>query len=125
MRIYELVFIADPGLDEDGLNALSDRVQQMITTNGGEIVKVEKMGRRRLAYPIAKRHEGLYVLMHARLDRPAMQELERSLKLAEEVLRYLLVRVEEPVVAPEVEVEGEAAPEVETEGEDEAAPEGE
>lgn len=95
MRTYELVFIAQPDLEEDGLNALVERVQQVTVENGGEIQKTEHMGRRRLAYPIDKRTEGHYVLIHASLDGVAMAELERSLKLSEDVIRHLLVRLDE------------------------------
>jgi small subunit ribosomal protein S6 len=95
VRTYELVFVAQPELDEDGLKALVESVQQVMIDSGGEIVKIEEMGRRRLAYPIRKHREGHYTLMHAKLERPAIMELERSLKLSEDVLRHLLVRLDE------------------------------
>jgi len=95
LRTYELVFIVQPALDEEGLNALVEQVQQVITENEGEIVKVEQMGKRRLAYPIRHLRDGYYVLMHAKLERLAMAELERMLKLSEDVLRHLLVRLDE------------------------------
>jgi len=94
-RIYELVFIAQPDLDEEGLTALVKRVQQIMTDGGGEIVMTEDMGRRRLAYPIAHRTEGHYVLIQAALEQPTIAALERDLTLSEDVLRHLLVRVEE------------------------------
>jgi small subunit ribosomal protein S6 len=92
---YELLFIAQPNLDEEALNALVSRVQQVITDNQGQIIKVEQMGRRKLAYPIKKYREGSYVLVQANLERAAMAELERTLKLSEDVLRHLLVRLDE------------------------------
>lgn len=95
LRTYELMMIAEPELDEEGLATVTDRVQQVITTNGGEIVKVEQMGRRKLAYPIQRRREGHYVLIHANMERGTIQELERSLRLSEEVFRHLLVRLDE------------------------------
>ncbi len=94
MPAYELVFIAQPNLDEEALNALVSRVQQVITDNQGQILKVEPMGRRKLAYPIKKYREGSYVLIQANLERAAMAELERTLKLSEDVLRHLLVRLD-------------------------------
>ena len=99
LRTYELMMIAEPELDAEGLTALTERVQQVITTNGGEIVKVEQMGRRKLAYPIQRRREGHYVLIHANLERETISELERSLRLSEDVFRHLLVRLDE-VLAP-------------------------
>jgi small subunit ribosomal protein S6 len=97
LRTYELMFIAQPDLDEENLNALIERVKQTTVDNGGEIVKVEPMGRRRLAYEVAKRREGHYVLIHANLDRQAMAALERDLRLSEDVLRHLLIRLDEEV----------------------------
>ena len=95
MRTYELVFIVQPDLDEEGLNAFVEQIQKVITENGGEVVKVEQMGKRRLAHPIRHLKDGYYVLIHAKLDRLAMAELERTLKLSEDVLRHLLVRLDE------------------------------
>ena len=97
MRTYELVFVARPELDEEGLDALVESVQQVITENGGQIVKIERMGRRRLAYPIQHLQEGHYVLIHAVLEDRTIAELERSLKLAEDVIRHILIRVAETV----------------------------
>lgn len=95
MRTYELVMIITPDLDEDGLNAIVERVQGVLTDNGGELVTTEHMGHRKLAYPIRKRTEGHYVLIHAQLERQAILELERFIKLSEDVLRHLLVRLDE------------------------------
>jgi len=95
LRTYELVFIAQPDLEEEALNTLVDGVQQVMIDNGGEVQKVEHMGRRKLAYAIDKRTEGHYVLIHASLDQTAIVELERSLKLSEDVIRHLLVRLDE------------------------------
>ncbi|HHX43889.1 MAG TPA: 30S ribosomal protein S6 [Chloroflexi bacterium] len=95
MRTYELMMIVEPELDEEALAAAVERVQQVITTNGGSIVSVEQMGRRKLAYPIQRRREGHYVLMHANLERETISELERHLRLSEDVLRHLLVRLDE------------------------------
>ncbi len=95
MRSYELVFITQPNLDEDGLTAVVERVKEAMTSNGGEVVKAEHMGKRRLAYPIDKYREGTYVLMQANLDRPAITAAERTLQLSEDVLRHLLVRLDE------------------------------
>jgi len=89
------MLIAKPELEEEGLNGLVTRVQQIMTDHGGQVEKVEQMGRRKLAYTIRKSREGQFVLVHANLDRPAIAELERSLKLTEDVLRYMLVRLDE------------------------------
>jgi len=99
LRTYEFMSIVQPGLDEEGLNALTERIQQVITNNGGEIVKVEQMGRRRLAYPIKRQREGYYVLMHARMSVTAIAELDRACKLSDDILRYLLLQIEEEQTA--------------------------
>jgi len=99
LRTYEFMSIAQPGLDEEGLNALTERIQQVITSNGGEIVKVEQMGRRRLAYPIKKQREGYYILIHAKLSVTAIAELDRTCKLSDDILRYLLLQIEEQAPA--------------------------
>ena len=95
LRNYELMLIAQPGLDEEGLNNLVARMQQVIVDNKGEVAQVEHMGRRKLAYPIKKLHEGYYVLFHTSLERATIPEVERSLKLSEDVLRHMLVLVDE------------------------------
>ena len=95
MRTYELVFIAQPDLDEEGLTALLERATQVITEHGGEIIKAEPMGRRELAYPIGRYTGGHYVLIHAAMEQEAIQELERMLKLSEDVVRHLLIRLDE------------------------------
>ncbi len=95
MRTYELMFIVQADLEEEALAAVLERVQQVITTNGGEVVRAEQLGRRKLAYPINHRETGLYMLIHAQMERNAILELERHLRLSEDVLRHLLVRLDE------------------------------
>ncbi len=96
MRNYEFTFIAHPDVEEDeGLTGVTEKVSQFITEGGGQITNVNHWGRRRLAYPIQKQQEGYYVLMQVQLDPKSLGELERKLKLTEEVIRYLLVRVED------------------------------
>lgn len=95
MRTYELLFVMQPDLDEEGLNALVEQLQQVMVANGGQVVKTEHWGRRKLAYPIEKRREGYYVLVHAQLEQKAIAELERAIKLSDDVLRHLMVRLDE------------------------------
>ena len=104
MRAYELALIANPELEEEGLDALIERVKGVITDNGGEVTDVDNRGKRRLAYLINKKREGTYIFVLANLDNAAINELQRSLKLSEDVLRHMLVRLDdEPApVAEEV-----------------------
>mgnify|MGYP005863053795 CR=1 FL=1 len=95
MRDYELVVIISPDVAEEDVPNTIDKVSQFITSRGGEVVEVDRWGRRKLAYPITRHTEGNYVLTQFKLDPTQVAELEASLELAEEVIRHLLVRAEE------------------------------
>jgi len=110
LRTYELMCIVQPELDEEGMTALNARIAEIITGTGGEVISTEVLGRRRLAFPIRKKTDGVYVLTYANLDTPGMAELQRRLRLTEEVIRYLIVRPDEddiPVPGEEAVVEDE------------------
>ena len=94
MRSYELVYVVDPELDEDGLDAVTKRVTDLIERNSGKVTQVEPWGLRRLAYPIRKKGEGQYVLMQLELEPQGVAGLERDLGLLEQVMRHLVVRIE-------------------------------
>ena len=102
MHTYEFMYILSPEVEADDLEAVTTRIGQMIADGGGEVVRLEPMGRRRLAYPIEKFREGSYILTHIQLDPGAVSQLKARLALTEEVIRYLLLRCEEvpPDVAP-------------------------
>ncbi len=95
MRNYELAYIADPDLDEQALTALEDKVKGWIEAGGGQIVKVDRWGKRRFAYPIKKRVEGFYFIVDAQLPPQASVPIERDLRLSEQVLRYMIT-LQEP-----------------------------
>jgi small subunit ribosomal protein S6 len=95
MRSYELYFIVYPEADEEELTAIIDKITQTITTHGGQVTEVDSKGKRKLAYPIRKFQEGYDVVMQTQLEFEGIQELERSLKLSEPIIRYLLVRTDE------------------------------
>jgi small subunit ribosomal protein S6 len=90
MRNYELVCIFQPELDETAFNGAIERVSNWVTEAGGSVEKVEKWGRRRLAYHIRKQSEGQYVLMNISIDPKAASGLERNIRYLETVLRHLL-----------------------------------
>jgi small subunit ribosomal protein S6 len=92
LRDYELVYVIRPSAAEEDVNALTERVQGWISGDGGEIQKVNPWGRRRLAYPIDRFREGMYVQINFRTMPNALSGIERQLKLSEDVIRYLLVR---------------------------------
>lgn len=95
MNDYEMMVIMNPDLDEEEFAAELERLQTRLTDAGGQVQKVDVMGRRRLAYPIRKRVEGYYAVIRYQLSISDLPELERWLKLNENVLRYLNVRPEE------------------------------
>ena len=94
MRNYELGFILHPEVEQSDVTQTVDRVGQYVTSGGGEVASVDVWGRRALAYPIRRQNEGTYVFLQVQLEPQAIQELERNLKLDEEILRYLLLRLE-------------------------------
>lgn len=95
MREYELTFIVRPDLEDEGFTAVTDKVVGYVQSAGGEVEKTDVWGRRRLAYPIKKYNEGYYVLLGIRLEPGAQTELDRNLRLNEDVIRHLIVRTDE------------------------------
>lgn len=99
MRNYELIFIAQPDLDDEALKSLAERIKQVIVANGGQVTSTESLGRRTLAYPIKRRRDGYYILIKAALAQNTIAELERTLRLSEDVLRHMLVLLEDKPAA--------------------------
>jgi len=94
LRDYELVFIISSEVAEEKTDTIIDDVSQFITKIGGTISDVERWGKRKLAYPIRHFTEGDYVLTRFKLEPALSQELEANLRISEEVLRHLLIKVE-------------------------------
>lgn len=95
MRKYEIVFVLRPDLDEEKNLALIEKFKAIIENKGGEIVKLDKWGKRRLAYEVKDLREGFYVVMQVKTTPEAAAELERVFKITDEVLRQMIVREEE------------------------------
>ena len=95
MRDYEMIFIVHPEVDREGLSGVIEEVKGLIEASGGTVRKVEPWGLRRLAYPIQKVREGHYVYMEIGLESDGVAKVERGLKLKEQVIRHLIVRIEE------------------------------
>jgi small subunit ribosomal protein S6 len=94
-RTYELMFIVRPDMTDEDLDKLISTLQSVVPANGGTVVKVEKMGKRRLAYTVRRFHDGIYVLMVVEGGGPAIHELERRLRVTEPVIKFLTVRIDE------------------------------
>ncbi len=95
MRPYEVMVILEPTLEESAVQGLINRVSASLEASGAAVTRVDKWGRRRFAYEIGHRTEGYYVLLELAAEPPAVQELDRSLRLADEVIRHKIVRVPE------------------------------
>ena len=95
MRKYEVLYIIRPGYEEEFYKTTVEKFNAIIQNNGGEILKVEPWGKRRLAYEIQKLREGYYVLLQISCEADLPKELERNFKISDEILRYLITRVEE------------------------------
>jgi small subunit ribosomal protein S6 len=99
MREYELYLIIDADAEEAAVEAIVERVTQLISAGTGEttgeVIKVTARGKRRLTYPIKKKVDGQDVIVNFHTPPQALAEIERVLKLDEQVLRYLLVRTDE------------------------------
>ncbi len=109
MRRYELMLVLRPDLPEDRVQATLDRITRSISAAEGQLVKVSPWGRRRLAYQIGPYREGSYYIVLFDAPSAAVDEIERGLRITEELLRHLVTRVERPA-ARRSENEAEAAP---------------
>ncbi len=129
-RTYELMFIVDPDLDEEKSSALLQRVHRYLQEGKGTVIRTEDWGMRRLAYPIQHKREGHYYLMYFEMPAANVKQFERSILLAEGIMREIIVRVEEIPGRPEGEAKvaeessgAEASPTTEAaSAESEAAP---
>jgi small subunit ribosomal protein S6 len=97
VRRYELMLVLRPDAPDERASAVIDRTTRYVVAEGGQIVKVAPWGRRRLAYPIDRYREGSYHIVVFEAPAEAIAELERSLQITEDVLRYLVTRTIKPV----------------------------
>lgn len=94
MRDYELTVVFSPQMAEEDITTAVERLSQFVTQKGGVISEVNRWGRRKLAYPIKHFREGNYAVTQLKLQPNLAAELEVNLRSSEEILRYLLVRLE-------------------------------
>lgn len=119
MPFYEAVYLVHPSVDDERLEEIIARYNQVVENEGGVIEQSGKWDRRRLAYPINKVQEATYVLMYFRANPQVPAELDRLFRISDEVIRHLIIRHDKPhlvlTVPPAEEPVEEAAPEVESE----------
>ncbi len=109
MRRYETIFIVPADLLEDETNAMIDRYRSLFIKNNGIVVKVEKWGKRKLAYEIKKQIRGFYVLMDLVSEHAAVTELERNFKIDDKILKFMTVKKADQVDLAAIEKEIAAA----------------
>ena len=100
-RLYEMMYIATPETVEEDIVKLNESITALVEKGGGSVEEVEEWGRRRLAYPIRKKTEGIYVLLEITGSGQEIAELERRFRVNDVILRYMTVRVDEDRKAAE------------------------
>ncbi|CAN5497026.1 hypothetical protein BH10ACI4_BH10ACI4_25730 [soil metagenome] len=94
-RTYEIMFIVRPDVEEADLDKLIEGFSANVVSGGGEVKSVEKMGRRRLAYTVRKFNDGFYVLLNVAIPGAGILEIERRLRVTEQVIKFITVRMDE------------------------------
>src|SRR6201998_198589 len=94
-RTYEVMFIVRPDMAEEDLDRLISTLETAVSTTGGTVKNVEKMGKRRLAYTVGRFHDGVYVLLTVEGGGGLVHELERRLRVTEPVIKFISVRIDE------------------------------
>lgn len=123
-RDYELGFILNPEVNEEQTRAIMERIEQIVNNYGGQIMRVNQWGRKRLAYPIKHNRDGFYVFIDMILTPETVSELDRTLKVSEEVLRHLITRRDPKVVQKEREEREEREARANAAAQTATAPEG-
>src|SRR2546427_9006664 len=95
MRNYEIMFIVNPTVAEEEIDKINTQIEGVVTSGGGAIEKIEKMGKRRLAYDVDKHREGYYVLFVIAANGDIVKECERRLRVMDAVIKYITVRTDE------------------------------
>lgn len=108
-RDYELGFILNPEVNEEQTRTIVERIEQIVSKYGGQVMRVNQWGRRRLAYPIDHHRDGLYVFIDMILTPETVGELDRTLKVSEEVIRHIIKKRDPKTVQKEREARAAAA----------------
>ncbi|MDP2896609.1 MAG: 30S ribosomal protein S6 [bacterium] len=95
LDLYEAMYIADPGLSEHEVETLAERLKAEMVQKGGEIVDLQHLGKKRLAYSIRRKRDGFYFLLYFRLARDLLSELRVGYRLNESILRFLILKKKE------------------------------
>jgi small subunit ribosomal protein S6 len=97
MRNYDIALVLDPALEEHGVEREIEKVRNFITSRGGQVLRVDKWGRKRLAYQLGRKRDGYYAFLAVGLESPApLADFEHVMKLNEMVLRFRVLRGDPP-----------------------------
>ena len=94
-RAYELMFIVRPDMVEEEQDKLISTLESAVSSSGGKVKSMERMGKRRLAYTVRRFHDGIYILLTVEGGGALIHELERRLRVTEPVIKFLTVRIDE------------------------------
>lgn len=97
MRVYEILFIISPNVEETDIEALVNQFSEVATNQGARVTKVDRMGRRRLAYPIQKFKDGHYVVLTIEGTGAEIAEIERRMRVTDAIIRHLSIRIDEDI----------------------------
>lgn len=106
-REYETIYVMRPTVNPDEADRIAGRLKEVIETRAGKLVRVDNWGRRRLAYPIAKSTRGVFVYLRYAGFGDLVSEIERNLRLVDDVVRYLTVQIKDEVSLSELAVDPE------------------
>ena len=95
MRVYEILFIVAPNTEESDIQSLVTQLSDVITNQGGQVTNVNRMGQRKLAYPIQKFKEGHYIVLTVNGTGAEIAEVERRMRVFDAIIRYLTIRIDE------------------------------
>ena len=105
MRSYEMMLAINPQLEDEKLDSLLNKVKKVVKDSKGEVTKIDKWGKRKLAYEIKDFNEAIYVVLKFNADEKKISELERIMKLEERVIRYLLILQDRETSFPQEEIQ--------------------
>ena len=94
-RVYELMFIVRPDMVEEEQDKLISTLESAVSSSGGKVRSMERMGKRRLAFTVRRFHDGIYILLTVEGGGALIHELERRLRVTEPVIKFLTVRIDE------------------------------
>jgi small subunit ribosomal protein S6 len=103
MRRYETIYILRPNLGEEQINTIIDNANTIITNEGGTIIDLDRWGLRKVAYPIKKETQGIYILCDYATEPAAVLEMERKFRIDDSVLKYMTIKLADDITAEKIE----------------------